>query len=233
MKQLRILGFFLALLVMASCNKSDDEATGTGDVMIVSKRSGANVLYGLSINAYTLSSFSTVSVVGSADPARVYNLKANQGYKTSFLYETPANEMTTSKPAVSTYTFSATFENGVTQQFDDVLLDEALLPSTIDTLKYDAVKKLFRITWSAVTGADSYIVEIMDGATQVLKTRELENTVKAITVNPQPQSAEAGFKPVNGKTYYIRVYAYLYESAISVYNFQALSIVERSIVWGE
>lgn len=231
MKQLRILGLLVAVLLMGSCDKGEDDASGTGDVMIMSKRSGTNILYGLSINAYTLSAFSSVTAVGSADPGKLYTLKANQGYKTSFLYETPANEMTVSKPAASTFNFSATFENGVSQQFEDVLSGEALLPSTVDTLQYNAVKKQLKITWSAVTGASIYIVDIMDGATMVFATSELGNTVKAINVNVQLPSAASGFKPVSGKTYTVRVWAYLYESQADFYNLQAVSVVERSIVW--
>lgn len=231
MKQLRIFGLLVVVLLMGSCDKGEDEATGTGDVMIMSKRSGTGIVYGLSINAYTLSAFSSVTAVGSDDPGKLYTLQANQGHKTSFMYETPANEMTASKPAVSTFSFSANFENGVSQQFEDVLSSEALAPSTIDSLHHNVIKKQLRITWSAVTDADFYIVDIMDGATNIFGTPELANTVKAINVNVQLPSADSGFKPVSGKTYTVRVWAYLFESQTDFYNLQALSVVERSIVW--
>lgn len=231
MKQLRIFGLLVAVLLMGSCDKGEDEATGIGDVMIMSKRSGTGILYGLSINAYTLSSFSSVTAVGSADPGKTYTSKASQGFKTFFTYETPANEMTASPPGAADFSFTATFENGVNQQFEDLLTRDALLPSTIDTLQFNAVKNQLRISWSAVTGADSYMVDIMEGTTLVFSTPELVNTVKAITIAPQLPSAASGFKPVSGKTYIARVRAYQYETEVDFYNFQAVSTVERSIVW--
>ena len=56
MKQLRILAMLLALIFVTSCNK-DDQATGTGDAFIIVKKSGDNTVYGISLYAYTFSTF--------------------------------------------------------------------------------------------------------------------------------------------------------------------------------
>ena len=42
-----------------------------------------------------------------------------------------------------------------------------------------------------------------------------------------------GFTPVSGKTYTVRVYAYLYEPKGNTYNMQAVSMAEKQITWGK
>ena len=112
MKSLNFFVLVLITLFMASCNKNQDEGSGTGDAIIVAKKSGTNTVYGVSLYAYSFSPFQSVKVTSSADATKTYNLKANQGYKTNFAYEAPNAEFTTTKPVVSTFNFSAVFENG-------------------------------------------------------------------------------------------------------------------------
>ena len=88
----------LILLVMASCNKSDNEGTGIGDAIIIAKKSGNTTVYGYSLYAYTFSSFQSVSATNSVETNKTYTLIENQGYKTNFYYETPDNEFFTTKP---------------------------------------------------------------------------------------------------------------------------------------
>lgn len=89
MKQLNFLVVVLLALIITSCNKSDEKANGEGDALIIAKHSGTNTVYGITLYAYTFSSFQSVTAVNSNETGKTYILKSNQGYKTNFYYETP------------------------------------------------------------------------------------------------------------------------------------------------
>ena len=233
MKQLRIFAILMAAVLMAGCDKNEDQGTGVGDVMIVSKQVGLNNVYGLSMYAYTFSEFSTVKAVSSADTAKIYTLKSNEGYKSSFYLETPDAEFTATKPVASTFNFSAIFENGARQAFDDILSDKALLPASIDTCEYNTKKHLLRVTWTPVTDAQGYAINIFDGSTLIFGSQELVSTAKAYSVSTNGNGWASGLPPVSGKTYTVKLFAYLYESVPKAsYNIQAISIAEKTVVWG-
>ena len=126
MKRLRIFGILLTVILMASCNKDEDKASGAGDVLIISRQIDPTTVYGLSIYAYTMNAFSNVKAVSSDDTTKIFTLKYDQGFKTSFYYETPESEFTINKPVASTFNFSATFENGVKQEFQNTLTEDVL-----------------------------------------------------------------------------------------------------------
>jgi hypothetical protein len=232
MKQLRIFAILMTVFLMAACNKSADQSTGAGDVMIVAKQSGPKVVYGISIYAYTLSSFSSVSVVSSADPGKTYTLKANQGYKTSFYYETPEAEFTATKPAAATFNFSATFENGVNQTFQNILTDKVLPIPTFENCVYNATTHQLEVKWTLIQDASSYSVSILDDSKLVFGSFELPNTQNMLAVSAAGNGWATGFTPESGKTYTIRLYAYLHETTVALYNMQSTSIVEKTVVWG-
>ena len=233
MKQLRILAILMAVVLISACNKNEDQATGVGDVMIVSKQVGPNTVYGISMYAYTFSAFSTVKAVSSFDTTKIYMLKSNEGFKESFYFETPDAEFTATKPMASAFNFSATFENGSSQVFDDVLSEKALLPARIDTCEYNTKKHLLRVSWTPVTDAQSYAINIFDGSTLIFGSQELVNTAKAYSVSTNGNGWAPGLTAVNGKTYTVKIFAFLYESDPKAsYNVQALSIAEKTVVWG-
>jgi len=219
--------------VLASCNKGQDEGSGTGDAIIVAKKSGTNTVYAVSLYAYSFSPFQSVKVTSSADATKTYNLKANQGYKTNFAYEAPDAEFTTTKPVASTFNFSAVFENGVTDVFQDDLTDKVLAVPTIEKSVYDATTTELTTTWLSVTDADSYAINILDGSTLVFGSLELANTIKTFTLSSTSSGWITGITPVIGKTYTLRLSAYLYEPKGNTYNMQAVSMAEKQITWGK
>lgn len=233
MKQFKLIASVLLILLIASCNKNEDQATGVGDALIVAKKSGANTVYGISLYAYTFSNFTSVSAVNSTGSKTTYTLKSNQGYKTNFYYETPDAAFTAVKPAATTFNFSAVFENGTTQVFQDVLSDKVLALPVFEKCEYNTTKRQLDVSWTAVTDADSYAISIWEGATLVFGSTELANTVKSYSVSANGGGWAAGFTPVNGKTYTVRLLAFLYEPQGSAYNVQATSVSETTMIWGE
>ncbi len=232
MKQIKILAVVLLSLLVTSCNKNDEQVTGVGDVMIVAKQSGTSPVYGISMYAYTLSSFESVTAVSTAEPGKPYTLKANQGYKTNFYFETPETQFTATKPVAGTFDFSATFTNGVKQDFQDVLTDKVLPIPTLDKCEYDAVKRQLDMSWTLITDATSYSINIIDGDKLVFGSTELKNNIKTFVISAAGTGWAVGFTPVAGKTYKVRLYAYMFETGGSAYDIQAISYIEKEVVWG-
>lgn len=229
------LNFFILLLVAAilsSCLKTDDQASGTGDVIVVSKKIGNNTVYGISLYAYTFSAFKSVTVASSSDASKTYTLSANQGYKTSFYYETPDAEFSSQTPSAATYTFSAVFENGSTATFQDVLSDKVLTVPTIENLEYDSVKNTLKVSWTKIANADSYAISILDGQTVVFGSTELASSLTSYTISATGGGWAVSSPPVKGKTYTIKLFAFLYESGANSYNVQATALTEAPAIWG-
>ncbi len=223
---------FIALLI-TSCNKSEDDGSGTGDAIIIAKKSGTNTVYGVTLYAYSFSPFQSVKATSAVDATKTYTLKVNQGYKTNFYYETPDAEFTTTKPAATTYNFAAVFENGVTDEFEDNLTDKVLALPTIEKAEYNLTSADLGVTWKSVPDADSYAINIFDGTSLVYSSPELVNTLKYFAVGSS-SGWVTGVTPVSGKSYTVRVLAFLYEPNGDSYNIQAVSMADsdKPIAWG-
>lgn len=233
MKQLRIFAILLSVILMISCNKND-QATGAGDAIIVAKLSGTTTVYGISLYAYTYSTFASVTAVSSADPGKTYTLKSNRGYKTSFYYETPESEFTATKPAAAIYNFSAVFENGVAQNFQNTLSDNVLPIPNVVKCEYNTTTHQLETGWNDLTDANSYSISMFEGSTLVFGSNELAKTVLSypLKATATGDGWAVGFTPVSGNTYTVRVYAYMYEPGGGAFNVQAISIAEKTVVWG-
>lgn len=232
MKRIHFYSLVLVAILMASCNKTENQATGVGDAIIIAKQSGTNTVYGISLYAYTFSSFLSVKAVNSAETGKTYSLKPNQGYKTNFYYETPDAEFTTTKPVASTFNFSAVFENGVAQEFQDVLSDKVLPVPVLEKCAYNATTHFLEVEWTLLSDADSYAINILDGSTLVFGSTELAKTIKSYSISASGGGWANGFSPVSGKTYIVKILAFLYEPEGGSYNMQASSVAEKTVDWG-
>lgn len=233
MNSIKVISIVLLSLLFASCNKDENKDTGTGDAIIICKKSGTNDVYGISMYAYTYSSFNSVTATSTAEPAKTYTLKANQGYKSNFYYDAPDSLYTTQKPLASTIKFSAIFESGAISEFQDELTSKILSPAVVDTCQYNSTKKALRLIWEPVTDAQSYAINIFEGSTQVFSSPELPTTFNAVWITSNSSGWTNGYSPVAGKTFKVKIYAYLYEAEMTVYNMQCVSIGESDLVWGD
>lgn len=235
MKTFKFLILILITLATASCNKNEEEATGVGDAIIISKKIGTNptTVYGYSLYAYTFSSFQSVKaeLVNNIVADHAYTLKSNQGYKTSFYYETTDTEFSSIRPTASTFKFSATFENGATDEFEDEVTDKVLAVPVIEKTEYNPTDQELGVYWASVVDANSYAINIFDGSKLVYSSPELVNTVKYFPVGFS-SGWISGTTPVDGKEYKVRLLAFLYEPNGNSYNIQAVSMAEKKITWG-
>ena len=233
MIQLRIFGLLLAVMAMTSCNKTKDEASGSGDVVIVSKVIDSSIVYGLSLHAYTLSAFSNVKAVSSADTTKIYSLTANQGLNTNFFYDTPESDFTTTKPTAATFTFSATFQNGVKEKFQNILTDAVLPIPTFEKCDYNASTHQLEMTWTSIATASTYSIGILEGATLVFNSVLLINSsTPGYSIKANGGGWIPNFAPGSGKSYTVRLFAYMYEPGGGPLNIQSVSIADRTVVWG-
>lgn len=234
MKRLTFLTIgLLSILLLGSCSK-DEEATGIGDAIIISKKTESETIYGLAFYAYTFSSFKTVEATCNNAPAKIYKLESNQGYSTNFYYEMPESEYTTTRPVATTVNFAAVFENGVVQSFQDELSGNILSPLTVNKCKFNTTENHLETTWALSSSASSYSVNILDGTTVVFRGTELANTVGSLNISSSTSGWKTDYTPVTGKTYTIRFSAYLYESsANNAYNLQSISFTDKTVKWGE
>lgn len=233
MKRLNLFLLVMVVVFMTSCLKTEDQASGTGDAIVVTKKIGNNTVYGISLYAVTYSSFKSVEVTASKNDVSVnYALKANQGYKTNFYYETPDSEFSPEPPLATTYNFSAVFDNGSTASFQDVLSDKVLPVPTIEKMEYDAVKNSLKITWTKITNADSYAINILDGQTIVFSSAELSPSLTSYTISATGSGWASSSPPVSGKNYTVKLFAFLYESGANAFNVQASAIMEAPMTWG-
>jgi len=232
MKHLKTIAIAFLVVITASCGK-DNEQTGTGDVMIVAKKSGGETVYGLSLYAYTFGTFESVKAFSAADPGKIYTLKPIPGLKTNFYYEMTDAEFKTTKPAASTYNFQFVFLNGTTHESQDILLETALEPPTFEKCEYNETDHQLEVTWAALTNADSYAINILDGQNVVFASTELANTGRSYFVKTTGGGWATGFTPTSGKTYKVKLLAFHYEAQNNAYNVQATSVSETTVTWGD
>ncbi|MDP2338949.1 MAG: hypothetical protein Q8N05_21350 [Bacteroidota bacterium] len=232
MKPSIFLSFALIALIFTSCLKNDNPATGTGDALIIAKHSGTNTVYGITLYAYSFGTFKSVTAINSNEIEKTYTLVSNQGYKTNFYYETPNAEFTSTKPTGSAFNFSAVFENGATTEFQDILTDKVLAVPTIGVCAYNPTKQILEISWTLLPDANSYAINILDGPTLIFASTELANTIKSYEISATSIGWATGFTPLNGKSYTVKLFAFLYEPGGGVYDMQAASVAEKTVAWG-
>lgn len=232
MNPMKFFAAFILILSLLSCNKANEQASGVGDALIVVKKINHQVVYGISLYAYTYSTFKSVTVTSNSDPSKTYTLAANQGYATNFYYETPDDKFTSTKPASGTYTFSAVFENGATQEFTDVLTDNVINLPVLTKCEYSAANHRLEINWNLIQDADGYAVNLFDGTNVVFSSTALANNIKAYAVTASGPGWATGFSPEAGKAYNVRVLGFLFEPNGDTYNVQATSVADTTAVWG-
>jgi hypothetical protein len=234
MKQLKIFALILLVAFSSSCNKDSDDSSVVGDAVIIGKRSGTDVVYGVALYAYAFSSMKTVTAVSSSDPSEAVSLAAYGSYTYSFFKEPSGSEYSATKPTSSIYTFSGVFDSGTAFECQDYLSSDVLAPVTFEKCQYNTSYLWTELSWTALADADSYAICILDeSGTVVFSSSELSNTVTSGVISSTTSGWTSGY-PISGATYTIKIYAFKYEDSSNQnsYHLQATSISDATIVWG-
>lgn len=235
MKHLKIFTLILLVAFLSSCNKESDDSSVVGDAIIVSKRSGTEVVYGVALYAYAFSSLKTVTTASSTNPSEAITLTANGSYTYNFYKEPSDSEYSASVPMATIYTFSGVLESGATFECQDILTSDALAPVTFEKCQYNTTNLYAELSWTALTNADSYAIYVVDETgTIVFRSSELPNTVISGTLSSSASGWTSGY-PVSGAAYTVKINAFKYEDSTNVnsYQLQATSISEATLVWGQ
>ena len=234
MKQLKIISFILLVAISMSCSKESNNSTIEGDAVILSKRSGTNVVYGVALYAQSVGALKTVTAVSSSDPSKTISLTPISGGTYYFVKEPIDSEYSTTKPASSTYIFNAVFDDGTTDEFQDILTADVIDPVTFEKCQYNTTNSYAEISWTALANANSYVIYVINNSgTTVFKSGEVPYTITTGTLSSSASGWTSGY-PNSGDTYTIRIYAFKYEDAASGnYQLQANSISDATIVWGQ
>lgn len=231
-KLLRFFMVFASVYILTSCIKSDEQVSGIGDAIIVSKVIDGNTKYSVSLYAYTFSEFKTVTAVGALNMAKTYTLGPNQGYKTSFYYEAPDQEFSATPPSADTYTFNAIFENGQQEVFQDVLTDKVLPIPNIKKVEYKSDDNSMTVSWDELSSAEGYAINLSDESNNVVyATNILGKALTSYDIISSGTGWASSSGAINGKTYRLQLYAFDYEAEPSSYDVQATSIVGKTIIW--
>jgi hypothetical protein len=235
MRPLKIFTLILLVAFSSSCNKDSDDSTVVGDAIIVSKRSGTNIVYGVALYAYAFSPLKSVTAASLLEPSNTVSLAANGSDTYDFFKEPTAAEYSETVPIASIYTFNGEFESGSTFECQDILGSDALAPVTFEKCTYNTTNSYAELSWTALTNADSYVIYFVnESGTVVFGSGELSNTVTSGALSSSASGWSSGY-PINGDTYTVRVFAYEYEdsSNINSYHLQAISISDATLVWGK
>ena len=232
MKKL-LFTLFTISAIFTSCNKNENNASIVGDVYLVTQRSGENILYGLSLHAYSFYALSSVTVSPNAEPGTTYHLQEYPGFKTDFYYDTPESELSTEKPAPGNYHFTASFENGKTNEADDYLAADFLVPPVITSCSYDVSSEKATIEWETVTGADLYVIKLYEGDELVLLSPAIDPSVTKVEFNAASSSWGQNYTPATGTNFVARLSAFKYEAGGDSYNVQASTFADDNLLWGE
>jgi hypothetical protein len=234
MEKLRIIFFILLVAFYTSCNKESNNSTIEGDAVILSKRSGTDVVYGVALYAQSAGVLKTVTAVNSADPSKTISLTPSGGGTYYFIKEPTDSEYSTTKPKATTYIFNAVFDDGTTNEFRDILTADVIDPVTFEKCQYNATNSYAEISWTALANANSYVISVINNlGTTVFKSSEVPYTITSGTLSSSASGWTSGY-PNSGETYTIRIYAYKYEDAVTGnYQLQANSISDATLVWGE
>jgi hypothetical protein len=233
MRQLKIFTLILLVAFLSSCSKDSENHTVEGDAIIVSKRSGTDVVYGVAFYANSSNPFKTVTVVNSANPSVQLSLSAIENNACSFAWEPSVSEYSTTKPVSATYTFSVVFDDGFTSETQDEITSNVLDPVTFKKCLYNTTNLYAELSWESLTNASSYVVQIINKSGLIVyNTNELSNTVTSGNITSLDSQWAIGY-PNKGDEYTIRVYAFEYENSMSTtYKIQSTSISESPLVWG-
>ena len=111
------------------------------------------------------------------------------------------------------------------------MTNKALPLPVFEKCLYNPTTSAIEVTWTLLTDADSYAINIWDGPTLVFGSTELFKT-NNYKIAGSGNGWANGFKPKDGKTYIVRLLAFMYEPVGHSYNMQATSMSETPVVWG-
>lgn len=231
----KIGSIVLSAVALAGCFGSDlnPEVEVFADAYVVSKMVSGKQSYAVTYYAYgnqILNSGTVVQVGGSGQ-------QVNLGLSSTSIFvltKQPAeSDYKTVIPAAAEYQFKITSESGVVKNESDYLTPIGLQIPTVLKAEFNT-NKLLDISWTPVTGANGYVIKIINAAGNTAYSSEgLEPTVSTFSINSLLVNWVVPIDP--DEVVNVQVHAFAYEKNTEelyrVYNVEEISVGQKSLVW--
>jgi hypothetical protein len=215
----------LAALVLSACNKKENIKEAYPDAYIKSVISGGQPVFFIYHYVYSYDAMSSVETVDAAGKSRLLDNYLNGG-----LSFTGESERTAIPPISDTFRFNVTFSNGELKQYLDVVPGDYLVPAqNLSAAKIsDTNGNYVKVTWSKVTGATAYQVNVFSNSKNIFSTDLFY--FKDTTINPYYNIDLNYFTNYLPGTFSIEISALKVENNPDfTYQFDAVSIASTSL----
>lgn len=235
MRKKKIVFVLFASLFLVSCfnNDNDTNLEVNTDVYMLKKIVGDQPVYGVSFYAYgnQIMKSGTVTQVGGLGDQ--INLGLNPHSIFTLSKDPNENDYKLYLPAASEYLFKVTAESGSTVESKDFLNATDIGIPTIVKTEVGVNQKFVDVSWTAVSGADGYMIKIADAnGNYIFSSEGLEPGINTYTINLLTGN---WVSPVEvGSAYSIQVHAFAYEEnadpLYAAFNVEEISIGEKTII---
>jgi hypothetical protein len=225
---------FISFL-LSSCIDNEVDLSAFGDAYILVEVNGQDTVKGLGLHAYSYSEFKSVVVNAAGNQSQTYTLAPYLDFKQDYLYTTPLSQFSKTLPAKGEYIFNATFLDGQTLAFYDILTSDFIVPPKITKCVYFKDTEKVEVEWEKVKLADAYNVKLIDQSGKILFVSSAYNnstTVFSFGSGTQGWQSSASV-PAEGQVVKVEVAAYLMEPTIVQDELQSISKTRVEITWGK
>jgi len=233
MKHIKIILFaFFASIIFVSCISDDETSTVYSDVYVLKRIINDTVSY--APTHFTYSNVALESAIAESDAGETITLTPYEGSTYYMAYVPEESDYSTEIPDETGFTYTITTQSGdVIESYDELTYDNIDFP-TITTAEYNDVTDIIELAWTAVSGADGYVLVFYNNTGETLvggfsfseDETECEIDVSAVSWDITPDS---------GEECYVEIQAYAYEPSYTEgyqsYNIQEVSIAKKTFTW--
>jgi hypothetical protein len=223
-------------LSFGSClNDKDDEFDVMADVVTLKKMIDDEVKYAPAYYAYGNQSITSGTV--TLPDGETVQLESLSASTYTFLIEPDDEDFTTTPPAEGNYLFEVTSTNGEVLESSDNQEFDDLGFAVVDSVGFDENETYLYLTWDEVTGADYYVVRLLDSSENIIfngysvEGDETEYYISSYYTTTGTWTVT----PTDGATYILRIQTAKYDSDATednnIYNIQEFSVSDTEITW--
>ena len=234
MKTKFILILTIVSLTLVSCVKHIDNLDIQSDIYFVSKYVNNVRVTGITYIFLGTQKIDSV-VVHFPNIDSTITIKSNPVDYT-LIKEPTDSEYFTQAPVTGYYAFEVTsalgkvYIGGENQDYID--LPGAAIASSV----FNSASNYLRLTWNEVTQCDGYNVKMFDSSDKMIyNSNFISSDVTTLDVSTINDSGVWTEMPVNGQTYKIKIYTYIYDPDADPLNntldLQQVTIREKEVTW--
>ena len=232
----RYLPILSVIFILAACSMgSDTEFQVYGDVIFIKKIVDDEPVVATAYYAYSNEILASCSVTPPNSETSV-ELEAYGTNVYTFYQEPSEEDYTTDSPNEGNYLFNVTNSKSETIEVNDEQSFYDLDFAQIDTSVFDQTNYWFYVGWEEVTGADSYIVSLLNSSGETIFTGySVDADSPAYFITTAYTVGSWVDTPSYGETYTLRIRCYIFDSDATdddyAYNIQEISQKDYEIVW--